>query len=271
MKLLQTASRWFRSLQQPRTRPARQGRVRMLAIEELESRLVPATIPIYFNAPADVVSQGVSVAITGKDPNSSPVDQGMYFQFGPPANGAYSGTYSDLSISTPTIPLQQLSFQSGTPPAGDTNVPSGYSWVEVDLPGSLVDSGQIIMFVGSNAPQSLPVVSSGQFYDVSAPSPTTYPNNMFGLFEYSVVRNTSGTISFIDSSNVDSIGVPFTVQTNPLSNAIPTQQGVGIQLTGAALQNQFPSFLTTQASSSPGAAGFQQLLSLATIPECHRL
>lgn len=222
---------------------------RRLSLEPLEARLVPSTIPLYVNAPADVVAQGVFIAITGKEP---PADGGEYLKFGSP------NTWTLLTTQS-SIPLQKLTFQSGPAPASDS-LPAGYSWAEVDLPGGVnVDSGQIILFVGANAPASLPVTNQL----VTAPSPTTYPNNIFDLVEFTI----TGSTTYVDISNVDDISAPITLQTNPASTDSVLQNGVGIQLSFKDVVSQYQSFLTNLAANgSPGASAFTDLVVYSTDP-----
>ncbi len=109
----------------------------------------------------------------------------------------------------------------------------------INLPNVYTKSGQIVVGVGS-APT---ITYSAQ--GVSTPTSSTNPTNYFGLFEYTL----DGGGLDIDMSEIDQIGVPFTVTTSP-AGPTPANNGVGIQQPFNSLPTLYSSYIASQGSTA---------------------
>jgi hypothetical protein len=199
-----------------------------LHVEELETRDLLAPIPVSFVVPAGVASQGVYAAVTANtNLNTSSTS---------PATWGYVPSLAATTYS-PTTGLTQLPLLTIYPPTPSS---PPVAPVTVYIPDTPAISGQIVIFIGSDPP--LPVDSSTGA--ITSPTSTTFPTNVFGLFEYSL---TNGQLD-IDNSEVDQVGFPFTITTNPAGSP-PAQNGVGITPNRQDLFNDFTTYVTAQNAS----------------------
>jgi hypothetical protein len=204
-----------------------------LMLEPLEKRelLAGDTIPVNFVIPADVAAKEVYLSVFATlladytNANNDLLRDGTVVVFDPSVGT--DGDYVDASTAaslTYELPL-------GTP--------------VVDLPNTYVKAGQIVIGVGS-----APIVtySSG----IATPTSSTNPDNYFALFEYAL---DAGGLD-IDVSNVDQVGFPFTVMTDP-APPLPANEGVGITQHRGDLFNMYGEFIAAQGA---GAAEFQKAI-----------
>jgi len=201
--------------------------VRNSNVEQLEPRLLMSAdpIPVTFNIPPDVVARGVWISAFGQLTASYTNSAGT--QLG---NGAI--VYFDSSINDYAQATSSSILSYQLPGTGSI----------LELPNTLIKGGQIVIGVGS-APD---VVYNG--VKIATPVPNLSPDQYFGLFEYSI---TSGGLD-LDISEVDQVGFPFTVTTDP-AGAPPAEDGIGIPLHRDVLFNDYAEYL---ASLGPAGADF---------------
>jgi len=204
---------------------------RLHLIESLEARAMMAgdTVTVKFNIPTDVVSLGVYTEVSGT--LTATYVNNAHQTLASGSLVYYDPTIHDYALATATSTFVfQLSGDGAT----------------IELPETDIKAGQIVIGIGS-APTVLYTPKG-----VSTPTASTNPYNVFGLFEYAY---TSGGLD-IDLSEVDQVGFPFTITTEPIAH-VPAQDGVGITLDRGLFFDYFPQFI---ASQDAAAQVFQQSL-----------
>ncbi len=196
-------------------------------VEQLEERCMMTgnTIPVTFNIPTDVASRGVWVEASGKLTADYTSKTGVL--------AAGTVVYYDSSIGDyqNAQGVSQVFFE--LPGTGST----------IDLPNTDITGGQIVIVVGATA-TTLPTLTYSS-NGMSTPTPQTAPDTYFGLFEYAV---TGGGLN-IDMSEVDEVGFPFTITTDP-AGPIPANDGVGITQMRGDLFNLYSSYIASQGRIS---------------------
>jgi len=166
-----------------------------------------------FNAPAEVANKGVYAAIfgmitdfayTNSAGTSIPIGSNVYF------NGS---DYFEVP-SSGVLPLVTL-FQPSSQPS---KVCSEMLSFNIQLTNAHITAGIIVISVGS----MIQLLTNGS---VAVPTSTTYPTDVFGLMEFTFNNNGLD----IDISQVDQIGFPFTLNSDP-PPGFPAQNGVGMPL-----------------------------------------
>lgn len=204
-----------------------------LTLESLEKRemLAGDTIPVTFVVPPDVAAKEVYLSVFATliadytNANNDVLTNGTVVVFDPTVGT--DGDYVDASTAaslTYQLPL--------TTPV-------------VELPDTYVKAGQIVIGIGS-----APVVT----YDsgIATPTASTNPTNFFALFEYAL---DAGGLD-IDVSNVDQVGFPFWVMTDP-NPPLLAQYGVGLDRYRGDLFNMYGEFIAAQGAN---AAEFQKAI-----------
>jgi len=199
----------------------RQRRVdRAWQIEALEVRQMLDSIPVTFNIPADVASQGVYAMVAAEltaSYNSLPANTFVYLTRVNTPMGLKWEYVQAKADETFTFKL-----------SGDGAV--------IDLPNTDVKSGQIVIGIGQ-----APIVSFDTNKGISTPNASTNPHNIFGLFEYSIDSHGLD----IDLSEIDQVGFPFTITTTPAA-PIPANDGVGITIDREKLFELYPQYIASQ-------------------------
>jgi hypothetical protein len=121
MKLPHLISGRNRSLGAPSTRPHRRRRSAVFALEEIESRVVPSSLPMTFQVPGALANMGVYVGITGQLEQAYTPTQGPYAGQALPggtwvvlaANAGSSLTSTDYAPAAPQTTVTQ-SFSPGS-------------------------------------------------------------------------------------------------------------------------------------------------------------
>ncbi len=192
-----------------------------------------------FKAPVEVANRGVYAAIFGQiteqaytptdgPQKGTPIPTGTYVYF----------TGSDYAIvpASGSLPLVTLFPQST--PSSDRSTLKTYV---LTLTGARVKGAAIVISVGTQ----IQLPASGGTGGAPVPTAGSYPNDIYGLFEYTY--NSSGLD--VDLSQVDQVGFPFTITSDPVP-PFPAQDGVGMPLCRnclfTAFQN-YPDFQTGQA------------------------
>lgn len=225
------ASRWFGFDPAARSSAEKLPRRRQrlgLKVESLESRQMLSTTPIQFNVPTEVLGFGVYAAFTAQltadyvNKGGHTIPNGTYVY--------YDNALADYAAATSS---SNYSFQITA------------SGQQAQLPNTDVKGGEIDIGVGS-----APVISytSDGF---STPTPSTSPTQIYGLVEYAY---TSGGLD-LDLSEVDQVGFPFTITSDPDAPA-PAQDGVGLNLTRSEFFSRYLPYITSQGAV---AAPFEQL------------
>jgi hypothetical protein len=198
---------------------------RELQIESLEPRNLMSTTPVQFNIAPDVAARGVYIEVSGEIINdySATIKAGDYVY--------YNDAIGDYALVEPGL---DYTFKlSGT-------------GAILNLPDAHIKGGQIVIGVGT--PPIVTYTPAG----LSSPTANTNPSNFFGLFEYAI---TSAGLD-IDLSEVDQVGFPFTITTDPAAPS-PAQDGVGLNLTRSKLFDLYAPFINAHGAA---AAPFMQSL-----------
>lgn len=209
----------FRKLR--KRRPIHRSRPAPVALERLETRITPTTAitTLNFNIPADVAQQGLQVGLYG----AISQNKGAAEIFLTSSNGALS--YTDVSTLQPGSQMPLITLLPSRPSATAQTVS-----LQVPLPGNneYLYSGELFMFVGT---VHTGLIVNNQYLIAAPtatpdPAATVTPDN-FAQFEFTY--NNQNALD-IDTSTIDSTGVPFTV-TYPSSSASFPLNPLGVTLT----------------------------------------
>ena len=170
--------------------------------------------------------------------NQTLVSGGTVIQQVDPTTGGGNMTYVPITTGQ-NLPLISLFPNPGTYPDDSTLQTATVNLPDPSTNGML--SGVAVISVGSAI--ALPVTTS-----VGSPTPSTNPNDKFGIFEWGLVSNTFD----FDVSEVDQVSFPFrstTTGTTPPAPADPAL-GVGLLQDRATLFEGFKTFLNSLPSSA---------------------
>jgi hypothetical protein len=170
--------------------------------------------------------------------NQTLVSGGPVIQQVDPTTGGGNMTYAPITANQ-NLPLINLFPNPGTYP--DDSTPQTATVTLPDPSTNGILSGVAVISVGSAI--ALPVTTS-----VGSPTPSTNPNDKFGIFEWGLVSNTFD----FDVSEVDQVSFPFrstTTGTPPPAPADPAL-GVGMLQDRTTLFEGFKTFLNSLPSSA---------------------
>jgi len=170
--------------------------------------------------------------------NQTLVSGGPVIQQVDPSTGGGNMTYAPITANQ-NLPLINLFPNPGTYPDDSTMQTATVTLPDPSTNGIL--SGVAVISVGSAI--ALPVTTS-----VGSPTPSTNPNDKFGIFEWGLVSNTFD----FDVSEVDQVSFPFrstTTGTPPPAPADPAL-GVGMLQDRTTLFEGFKTFLNSLPSSA---------------------
>ena len=170
--------------------------------------------------------------------NQTLVSGGPVIQQVDPTTGGGSMTYAPIPANQ-NLPLISLFPNPGTYPDDSTLQTATVTLPDPSTNGIL--SGVAVISVGSAI--ALPVTTT-----VGSPTPSTNPNDKFGIFEWGLVSNAFD----FDVSEVDQVSFPFrstTTGTQPPAPADPVL-GVGMLQDRTTLFDGFKTFLNSRPSSA---------------------
>jgi hypothetical protein len=220
--------------------------------------------PISFSFTNNSAQVPVYVAIAGQEINTLQNNAPTYGYLAPQA----SGGVTDLSAPWQFVPF------------GATTVVPTYTLFPVESaagatqtiqipndPEARLASVRIVFSVGS--PPTIPVISGAPSFP-AAGNPSD-PNNGidYDFVEFTERYSPNDGILFINTTQVDQVGLPFTMQTTPPDSV--KSDGVGIMPSRPALFSDYSTYIDGQfdSNSNPGApAALAAFQSLAT---SHRL
>jgi hypothetical protein len=235
-------------------------------VEELEPRLVLSTNPVTFNfsIPSSVGSSGESLYLymsaqlipggtsggTGYTPaGGSQIAAGTNVDLVANAQNINGFDWADPGANTAVQPFQTVALPVASSP-------TTFSVVLPDNqgdPNDFVLSGQILMIVASSQPNVVTNASGA----IPAPTPSTFPNNIYDFAEFTYdapngSSDVSGTPQLDDDlTQVDQVGIPFTITTTSSS---PTTT-YGITQNRLEVESLFNEFISNQGQQASEFSG----------------
>lgn len=193
-----------------------------LRLESLETRsfLAGDTFTLNFEVPEDVQELGVWASINGQllQPyNSIPTNTFVYY-----SGGDYVAATENTNLSF------QLTVTNGV--------------ASLEIPNTPITSAQVVIGVGG-APDFA-------YNGTGISSPSDQDEHYFGLFEFTLDGSGTGNANNyldIDLSEVDQVGVPFYVTTDPVP-PYPAEDGFGITMQRDTLFNNYQTYVAGKAN-----------------------
>jgi hypothetical protein len=216
--------------------------------------------PISFSFTNNSAEVPVYVAIAGQEINTLQNNSPTYGYLAPPTIDGQpdvSGTWQFMPFGSTTVVPTYTLLSVGSPPGATQTIQ-----IPND-PEARLASVRIVFSIGS--PPTIPVIA-GQPSFPAAGNPSD-PNNgiNYDFVEFTERSSPNDGILFINTTQVDQVGLPFTMQTTPVDTV--KSNGVGVMPSRPAMFSDYATYINDQFDSNsnfraPAARG--AFLGLAT-------
>lgn len=220
--------------------------------------------PIDFSFTNNTAKAPVYIAIAGQQIDTQNNNASTYGYLAPAyTNGVLDSTKPwqfqtfGTNISVPSYTLFSEASRAGA--TQTVLIPNS--------PYSRLDSFRIVFSVGS--PPVIPIVAGKPNFPAAGNPKDPNQNIAYDFVEFTERSSPNDGILFINTTQVDQVGIPFTMQTTP-TDAVKSN-GVGITVSLATLFSDFSQYIKAQFGSNTNARAQDALTAFQSLATANRL